>query len=34
MEEKIKKKNWKKLNLLDNNYFEKISILENTLDGI
>ena len=34
MEEKMKKKNWKKLNLLDNNYFEKISILENTLDGI
>ena len=33
-ENKMKKKNFKKLNLLDNNYFEQINILENTLDGI
>ena len=32
--EKMKKKNFKKLNLLDNNYFEQINILESTLDGI
>ena len=34
IEEKMKKKNFKKLNLLDNDYFEQINILENTLDGI
>ena len=34
MEEKFKKRNFKKLTLLDNNYFEQINILENTLDGI
>ena len=34
IKEKMKKKNFKKLNLLDNNYFEQINILENTLDGI
>ena len=33
-EEKNKKKNWKKLNLLDNNYFEQIDILDSTLDGL
>ena len=34
VEEKMKKKNIKKLMLLDNNYYEQINILENTLDGI
>ena len=33
IEEKIKKKNFKKLTLLDNDYFEQINILENTLNG-
>ena len=32
--DKIKNKNWKKLNLLDNNYFEQLDILESTLEGI
>ena len=34
IEEKKKRKNLKKLNLLDNNYFEQIDILQSTLDGI
>ena len=33
IEEKMKKKNFKKLTLLDNDYFEQINILENTLNG-
>ena len=33
-EDKMKRKNWKKLNLLDNNYFEQLDILESTLNGI
>ena len=33
-EEKMKRKNIKKLNLLDNNYFEQIDILQSTLGGI
>ena len=34
IEGKMKKKNFKKLNILDDNYFEQINILKNTLDGI
>ena len=30
----MKKKNFKKLSLFDNNYFEQINILEDTLNGI
>ena len=33
-EEKMKKKYLKKLNILDNNYFEQIDILQSTLNGI
>ena len=33
-DDKMKRKNWKKLNLLDNNYFEQLDILESTLNGI
>ena len=34
IEDKKKRKNIKKLNLLDNNYFEQIDILQSTLGGI
>ena len=34
IEEKNKKKTFKKLNMFDNNYFEQISILESTLNEI
>ena len=34
IEEKMKNKNLKKLNLIDNNYFEQIDILQSTLNGL
>ena len=34
IEEKMKKKTFKKLAILDNDYVEQINILENTLDAL